>query len=252
MRTDILLFAPAESVMAKSMANSREQAPEQGMQHAGGRPRAYNSKSMNERRARIIAATLELISQEGLGGVTIRNVSKRAGVALRTLYLYFESREAIIGVGIKEFFSRQTSSGPGAEGPATLEEFLARMDWLAGVVLEARSYSAALAPVFLSANLDSGIYEILRGIALSHVHPFIDKVLAASNAKLGPHARELLELQLANSEYAVINDVLSGRLPEEHLATFLKCIVLTTILGHLPRQSRELRAALEQLQASLN
>lgn len=218
---------------------------------AGGRRRSYNSHSMNERRSRIIAATLAIIAEEGLAGATIRNVSKRAGVALRTLYLYFESREAIIGVAIKEYFYRSIDTGPDAHSPETLQDVLDRFDRLSEIVLAAKTYSAALAPVYFSSNLDKGIYDILKTIALSHVYPFLDNALAAGNTKMGPQARELLDLQIANLEYAVIDDVLSGRLPERHLATYLKLSVMSFIIGYLPKPPKDFRRAMEQLHADL-
>jgi AcrR family transcriptional regulator len=45
---------------------------------------------------RIRDATVELVRQEGLEGVSIRNIAERVGVSHMLLYSYFENRAAII------------------------------------------------------------------------------------------------------------------------------------------------------------
>lgn len=47
------------------------------------------------RRASIIAAASELIEEQGFDRVQVRDVAIRAGVALGTLYRYFESKETL-------------------------------------------------------------------------------------------------------------------------------------------------------------
>lgn len=205
---------------------------------------------MAERRARIISATLAIIEEDGLNSVTIRNVSKRAGVALRTLYLYFDNREAIISVAIKEFFHQRVEAAPDHHAPATITDVTERLDRLSNVILAARAYSAALAPIYFSANLDTGIYDILKNIALSHVFPFLDNMFAVSRARVTPQLRELICIQIANTEYAIINDVLVGRLPDELLALCLKTSVLACVAGFLPKTPTELARTLAELHAA--
>jgi AcrR family transcriptional regulator len=47
-------------------------------------------------RARILDATLELLRQDGLDGVSIRKIADRIGVSHMLLYSYFENRAALI------------------------------------------------------------------------------------------------------------------------------------------------------------
>ncbi len=216
-----------------------------------GKRRTYNSQSMAERRTRIINATLAIIEEDGLSNVTIRNVSKRADVALRTLYLYFDNREAMISVAIKEFLHQSLDSGPDKGKPATVADVIGRLDRLNDVIKAKRAYSAALAPIYFSANLDAGIYETLKGIALSHVFPFLDNIFAAAKFRPSAQTRELICAQIANTEYALINDSLAGRLPEEHLALFLKFSVLNCIAGFLPKVPKDLAEALRELQKEI-
>ncbi|HEY0938494.1 MAG TPA: TetR/AcrR family transcriptional regulator [Steroidobacter sp.] len=212
-------------------------------------PRTYQSKAMVERRARIIAATLEILEESGISGATTRNVSDRAGVALRTLYLQFENREAMIGTAIKEFFYQSIGEEGAGAGPETIEEILSRIDRLTRIIKRKRQYSRELAPVYFSSSLDTGIYAILRDIAISHVTPFLDKLVAQERNLLTPAELHYLHTLIANAEYSIIDDAMNGRLPEQKLGTFLKLGVLASIAGFIPNPPGELLETVRKLRA---
>ena len=44
----------------------------------------------------IFSASLDLIHEEGIAGLTMSGISKRAGLAIGTLYIYFRNKEALI------------------------------------------------------------------------------------------------------------------------------------------------------------
>ena len=213
----------------------------------GAASRTYKSKAMEERRARIIAATLAIIEESGIAGATIRNVSERADVALRTLYLYFDNREAMIGTAIKEFFYTLIAEEGAGAGPRNVEEVLSRLDHLTKIIRRKHQYSKELAPVYFSSNLDSSIYGILSDIALSHVTPFLDDLVAEGPNKLTRTELHFLRTLIANTEYSVIDDAMNGRLPRARLATFLKLGVLLTIAGFLPEPPAELSDKIREL-----
>lgn len=50
----------------------------------------------SEKRAAIIQATLELVSENGFHGSPVAMVAERAGVAAGTIYRYFESKDVLI------------------------------------------------------------------------------------------------------------------------------------------------------------
>lgn len=45
---------------------------------------------------RILAGTLEVVERQGLAGLSMDAVAKAVGVAIGTLYIYFESKEALL------------------------------------------------------------------------------------------------------------------------------------------------------------
>jgi AcrR family transcriptional regulator len=204
---------------------------------------------MVERRASIIAATLAIIEESGIAAATIRNVSERADVAQRTLYLQFDNREAMIGTAIKEFFYQSIAEEGAGAGPQTLEEILSRIDRLTRIMKRKRQYSRELAPVYFSSSLDSGIYGILRDIAISHVTPFLDNLVAEGRNKLAEAELHFLHTLIANAEYSIIDDAMNGRLPEQKLGTFLKIGVLSSIAGFIPNPPAELLDTIRKLRA---
>jgi AcrR family transcriptional regulator len=59
-------------------------------------PARRTEQEIKEMRERILNATIELLRQEGLEGVSIRKIADRIGVSHMLLYSYFENRAAII------------------------------------------------------------------------------------------------------------------------------------------------------------
>jgi AcrR family transcriptional regulator len=64
------------------------------------------SMDCSEKRAAIIQATLELVSENGFHGSPVAMVAERAGVAAGTIYRYFESKEVLIGAAYTDLEDR--------------------------------------------------------------------------------------------------------------------------------------------------
>ncbi|WP_428341943.1 TetR family transcriptional regulator [Mycobacterium sp.] len=60
------------------------------------------------RRATIIEAVIDLIAEVGADAVQMRDVSKRSGVALATVYRYFNSKEYVLAVALEDWQKRLT------------------------------------------------------------------------------------------------------------------------------------------------
>lgn len=65
---------------------------------------ATPSRSVADRRQRIVETTRELIGEVGIEAITMRYLARRCGVAVATLYNQFGSREAIIAQALREDF----------------------------------------------------------------------------------------------------------------------------------------------------
>ena len=60
------------------------------------------------RRATIIEAVIDLIAEVGADAVQMRDVSKRSGVALGTVYRYFNSKDYLLAAALEDWQKRLT------------------------------------------------------------------------------------------------------------------------------------------------
>jgi AcrR family transcriptional regulator len=78
--------------------------------------------SQANRRRRVVEAAVELASEGGYEMVQMRDVATRAGVALGTIYRYFESKDQVLGAAlvewVRELERRLTQRPPAGDEPA--------------------------------------------------------------------------------------------------------------------------------------
>ena len=68
------------------------------------RPANYQSPAIRERRRRILNEARLMISEKGINDFSMDELGVRAGVAKRTLYNAFNSKELIISTAIQQYF----------------------------------------------------------------------------------------------------------------------------------------------------
>lgn len=85
--------------------------------------KANKKRRPDDRPAEIIAAALELFSEQGFSATRLEDVAARAGLSKAAIYLYFDDKtallkavvEATVGASIER--ARATASAAGAAGP---------------------------------------------------------------------------------------------------------------------------------------
>ncbi|MEZ0350379.1 TetR family transcriptional regulator [Mycobacterium sp. pR1184] len=85
-------------------------------------PIADMTSSQLLRRSRIIEAVIALIGEVGADAVQMRDVAQRSGVALGTVYRYFNSKERLLAAALEDWQKRltrrvMTRGGPTGDGP---------------------------------------------------------------------------------------------------------------------------------------
>lgn len=76
---------------------------------------------MSDARARVLDATLELIGEQGVGGVTSRAVAARAGVSPGSLSYHFPSRTELLREALMRFVGREAERLEGLAVSGTLD-----------------------------------------------------------------------------------------------------------------------------------
>lgn len=142
-----------------------------------------------ERTAQILDAALAEFSEQGLDKTRMEDIGERAGISKATVYLYFKSKEVLIGALMERLFSREMTAlkvleGEGDSARPRLTRFneafvqdLARMRPLMPILYEFYALGLRKKPVrrvlgaFFTHFIDVVAPVIQEGIASSEFHP---------------------------------------------------------------------------------
>jgi len=136
------------------------------------------------RRARIIEAVIDLIAEVGADAVQMRDVSKRSGVALGTVYRYFNSKEYLLAAALEDWQNRLTRR-----------------------IIASRTARADQDPL-------PGILDYLRRAQRAfHRNPNMTALMFQTTTSTDPHARATVE-QMNRTNTEMFNRLLEGVAPE--------------------------------------
>ncbi|HZM55863.1 MAG TPA: TetR/AcrR family transcriptional regulator [Acidimicrobiales bacterium] len=118
-------------------------------------------------RERVLTATLDLLTEAGLGGLTIDDVSKRSGVAKTTIYRHWPNRNALI----VDACLRMTDGDEEPPDTGSLEgDVMAILTNLAELLVTAR-WSSILPSIVDAAERDPEIAEVHSRLQRWHAAP---------------------------------------------------------------------------------
>ncbi|WP_079039208.1 TetR/AcrR family transcriptional regulator [Streptomyces sp. Root431] len=145
----------------------------------------------------IARAAAELFTERGPDGTTAEDIAQRAGVALRTFYRYFRSKQdavaPLLAGGADRWREQLAAAGPGAGLPDALERSIAAslaaedeeaaegVLWTRGL-LRAAAEDPALRAVWYRVNQESEekLREVLAGLAGPEADPLEIRLAAAA------------------------------------------------------------------------
>jgi AcrR family transcriptional regulator len=140
---------------------------------------------------RLTRAAVEVLSQEGFAGLTVRMVASRAGVAPATAYTYFSSKEHLVA----EVFWRRLAGTPQPELQQTdpAERAIAVLRHIALLVADESELAGAVTSALLGRDPDVDHLRLRVGIEIR------DRLTAALGAGADPDVIEALELLYAGA-----------------------------------------------------
>jgi AcrR family transcriptional regulator len=144
---------------------------------------------VSDARARVLAATLELIGEQGIGGVTNRAVAERAGVSPGSLSYHFPSRTELLHAALMRFVGREAErlealAGATADGLAPVATAVQQ-------VVQGADRRAVLAQMEL--YLQAGREPELRAVA-ARAFAAYDEAARRVLAALGVAERDVVAL----------------------------------------------------------
>jgi len=185
---------------------------------------------MATRRRRILHETRKLINEVGLEGFSMREVSKRAGVAPKTLYNAYGDRDQLIGIAIREMYDAIQEKLKLETSESTLKGLLNRALVLNRGNLKARNYARAVATIYFAPSKRETLRDVLQEMAVGNPSEWLEDLRAKGQLHDWVDIEHLTR-HMANMEYGLILDWSTRRVKdEEYLVRFAE-IILFSALG---------------------
>ena len=121
------------------------------------------TEQMHERRERILAATRDLLAERGHAAVTVRELARRSGVSVPTLYNRFGGKDALIAEAVQDRFHKFLARVAAGDGEAGLERLLELVGRCVEEVTELSQYHQSLFTAFARAPETGPLHLTLAG-----------------------------------------------------------------------------------------
>lgn len=196
----------------------------------GERPQTYSSPAIRARRSRILEETRAIIAEQGVSGLNMNEIGKRAGVAKRTLYNAFQTRERVIAAAISEYFEEYVSRIPHDSPSGTLAHNLKRMISVVKRNRKIRNYIRAIMALYFSSDVDHDVWLAMHSMAAKSNLQWIRSIESAKQLQPWVKAEQLAD-DIVRFEYATINDWAQGRITDDDIVPRLVTGYLSHMLG---------------------
>jgi AcrR family transcriptional regulator len=131
--------------------------------------RMYRSARQRERGERILEVTRAMLTEAGYHGVTMRDVCARAGVARKTLYDRYGSKDALILAAVVEVLDDvKVDADALAGGETGIATVLAAQRAAFRQIVRAPNYAAAMAHALFDAPAADPLADLLLGAGVAH------------------------------------------------------------------------------------
>ena len=218
--------------------------PEPSLVDNPERSLVYSSPLIHERRQRILKETRKLLAEVGVEGFTIRTLCSRAGVAQRTLYNAFHSKDRIMALAIREAYEDVNSYIRYRTSASTLEGIVDRLISINSRNLRAINYTRAVTSIYFSPDAHPDIWRALRSMVDLNLNQWLGKLEKENNLQSWVNVQELAH-NFANLEYATINDWAQGRISDDDYVPRLVGAFLSLAVGAI--KGEELDRAVQML-----
>lgn len=196
------------------------------------------ARSFDRRRQEILATTWEMIAEHGGEEFNLTELSKRSGVALRTIYNAFQDRDGLIAQAVATHYHSLFGGIEILSNEShTLEEAIEMCARVATETARVKAFSATAARMYFAARTNPRLVETLRRLPLFILKSWLrsDEVDSRLVSRFG---RERLERSFANTQWGAVNDWAAGRLDDHDLAREMKSSILQIAMAFGNRAGR--------------
>lgn len=198
----------------------------------GGVTPIYDSALMHERRQRILQETRRVIEENGIESLSMRELCKRAGVAQRTLYNAFGSKDRIVGLAIQDNYLEQVSRMKFASAPDTMEGVIERTARVCMHFGRQRNYLKAVMDLYYAPTAHKETITMMRELSYANTRPWLQQV--AQRDQINPSlSLEQIENDVTDLAFSVmrkwaIGDFGVARMADEAVRGFLVLVIGAT------------------------
>ena len=125
------------------------------------RKAAYSSPRQQERQARILAVVREQISSVGYEAINIRELAAACGVALKTLYNLYGSKDELVLAALAGLLDDIQHQANVLTAEPGIPRYLAYSDAIAGQIVGTPQYAEAMAQLLFQASSEHRLVEVL-------------------------------------------------------------------------------------------
>lgn len=208
------------------------------LKDVGDRPQTYSSPAIIERRKRILDETRKVIAERGIAAFSMNEIGHRAGVAKRTLYNAFQTRERMIAAAIQEYFDEYVSNLSYVSEPGTMEHNIERMISILRRNAKLRNYVKAVMSLYFSSDVDHDIWTAIHAPAVHHNRSWIAALEVKKQLQPWVDVDKLVD-DLVRFEFATINQWAQGRIADDEIIVRLVSSYLGCLSGALKGNARK-------------
>lgn len=203
---------------------------------------------MFERRRRVLSVARKMIAENGHSGFNVRDLCARAGIAQKTLYNAFGSKENVMAMAIRQYSADFASRATYTHDPLTLVGRLERIVKVHSRNVQIRPYTTALMAVFNSPTADKAVRGAIRGLSEDSTAPWANHLLQHRQFTAGVTVEHYTRMSITTS-YAILTDWCLGEIPDDELVDWMSASYLITLIGMTRGAiNRESRTWLQHLQ----
>jgi TetR/AcrR family transcriptional regulator, cholesterol catabolism regulator len=189
----------------------------------------YSSENMNNRRNRILAEARAMIRDGGYAGFSIRELATRAGVAQRTLYNAFNSKDYLIAAAIQQSHAEFHRRVQFQYSPDTIIGRLERLVRVRRREMQIKNYTVALMAIYNAEPDDSVIRQQFRDITRHSLKPLVEAISRMEYFAEGVEPAHFVERAITHN-YASLTEWCNGAVPDKDMVrdaveTFLVVLV---------------------------
>lgn len=194
------------------------------------RTHSYSSPAIKERRRRIMEETRKVIAEQGINALSMHDIGKRAGVAKRTLYNAFQTRERMIASSIQDYFDGYMRQIHFTNPDATLQHNVERLTLAMPRNQTIRNYILAIMAVYFSQEVEGDIWSAVHDISRKPNLAWLNTLQAKRQLQPWIDAERLAD-DLVRLEYATITAWAQGHIPDGAALLRLLLTYLTSMAG---------------------